>query len=246
MKTGRRTSREKPASAGSAERPAQQHYFSAQPETASAPGEIRCRFGGIDFSFITDSGVFSKNRPDYGSELLLNTFIAQRRSGLANGIRIMDLGCGYGLVGTVVKRVFPETEIVMADVNSRAAALAAENALRNNVRFADVRRSDCFDNVEGMFDVILTNPPIRAGKATVFRFYEESLERLRPGGSLYVVIQKKQGAPSSAEKLAELFGNCSVIDKSAGYRILQCIKAAADEVSGKNDPIKETKRKSKT
>ncbi len=202
----------------------QPHYFDAVPAVASDPREVRCRFNGTDFSFITDSGVFSKNKPDFGSELLLETFIAERKAGTANGVRIMDLGCGYGLVGIVAKRLFPETWITMADINERAVALAADNAARNQVKFADIRVSDGFSAVEGTFDIILTNPPVRAGKKTVFRFYEESFARLTQDGILYVVIQRKQGAPSSAEKLEELFGNCIVAAKSAGYRVLKCTK----------------------
>lgn len=202
----------------------QPHYFDAVPAVASDPREVSCRFSGIDFSFRTDAGVFSKNRPDFGSELMLNTFIEDRKAGTANGVRIMDLGCGYGLVGTVIKRVFPETWITMADINQRAIALASKNAERNHVKFADVRVSDVFSDIEGTFDIILTNPPVRAGKKTVFRFYEESFGRLTPDGILYVVIQRKQGAPSSSEKLENLFGNCIVAAKSAGYRVLKCTK----------------------
>ncbi|MHB8964219.1 MAG: class I SAM-dependent methyltransferase [Saccharofermentanales bacterium] len=124
----------------------------------------------------------------------------------------------------MIKRIFPETLITMADINKRAVDLAAENAVRNHVKFADIRVSDAFAEVEGTFDIILTNPPVRAGKKTVFRFYEESYDRLTADGILYVVIQRKQGAPSSSEKLESLFGNCTVAAKSAGYRVLKCSK----------------------
>ena len=69
-------------------------------------------------------------------------------------------------------------------------------------------------------DAILTNPPIRAGKQIVFRLYEDAYQTLHPGGILYVVIQKKQGAPSSVKKLEEIFGQCEVIEKNKGYWIL--------------------------
>jgi 16S rRNA (guanine1207-N2)-methyltransferase len=200
------------------------HYYDSTPSAPTRPKEIACRFGGIDFTFETDSGVFSRNRPDFGSELLLEAFIAKRKAGLAQGLRVMDLGCGYGLVGTVVKRIFPEVAITMADINGRAVALAASNATRNLVKFADIRVSDAYANVPETFDIVLTNPPIRAGKKTVFRFYEESYEHLNVGGTLFVVIQKKQGAPSSTEWLERRFGNCTVVAKDAGYRVLMSTK----------------------
>ena len=200
------------------------HYFDAAPSASSRPKEIACRFDGIDFIFDTDSGVFSRNRPDFGSELLLETFIARRKAGLAQGLHVLDLGCGYGLVGTVVKRVFPEVAMTMADINARAVSLAASNAAKNLIRYADIRISDAFAEIPGTFDIVLTNTPVRAGKKTVFRFYEESYEHLNDGGSLFVVIQKKQGAPSSTEWLEHRFGNCTVVAKSAGYRVLMSIK----------------------
>ncbi len=110
----------------------------------------------------------------------------------------------------------------MADVNARAIRLAGENASRNQVSFAQIVQSDGFTNLEGMFDHILTNPPVRAGKAVVHSFFDGAYKHLVPGGCLYVVLQKKQGAPSAATYLEALFGNCTAIAKSAGFRVLRC------------------------
>jgi 16S rRNA (guanine1207-N2)-methyltransferase len=203
------------------------HYFDPKPTTVSKPQEIAFRLNGIDFSFMTDHSVFSKTRLDFGSELLLKTVITElsaQKTG--SGASVLDLGCGYGPIGTVLKRVFPAISIIMADVNERAVLLAKENAERNLVKFADIRVSDAFFGIPESFDAVLTNPPIRAGKKTVFGFYEGAFQHLKPTGKLYVVIQKKQGAPSSVEKLQELFGNCDVIWRDAGYWILRSEKAA--------------------
>ena len=180
---------------------------------------------GIDFSFKTDKGVFSKNQLDFGSELLLKTVIPNLPHHSTKPCSILDLGCGYGPVGIVLKRVFPAIQVTMADINERAVLLTKENAQRNLVKFADILESDGFGGIQAMFDAVLTNPPIRAGKKTVFRFYEESFEHLNPSGVLYVVIQRKQGAPSSVDRLQELFGNCEVIEKDAGYWILKAVKS---------------------
>lgn len=200
------------------------HYFDSKPVTESKPKEITFRMNGIDFSFKTDSSVFSKTQLDFGSELLIKTAIRDLANKTAAGTSILDLGCGYGPIGTILKRVFPVISITMADINERAILLARENADKNLVKFADIRVSDVFSGISEKFDVILTNPPIRAGKKTVFSFYEGSFEHLNPSGILYVVIQRKQGAPSSFEKMQELFGNCEAIEKDGGYWILKSVK----------------------
>ena len=200
------------------------HYYDKNPETPSKINKIQTRISGLDFVFETDSGVFSKNAIDFGSNLLLETVIDELKAKKRNLLSILDLGCGYGPVGIVLKRIFPEITINMTDINERALALASRNAINNHVKFANIFASDAHEGVEASYDVILTNPPVRAGKKTVFRFYENSFQILNPGGALYVVIQKKQGAPSSEEKLKQVFGNCEIIGKKAGYRILKSIK----------------------
>jgi len=200
------------------------HYFDSKPTTESKPKNIDFRMKGIDFSFKTDSGVFSKAQLDFGSELLLETAIRELSVNSGKELSILDLGCGYGPIGTVLKRVFPAISITMVDINERAVLLAKENSQKNLVKFANIFITDGFSEINEQFDVIVTNPPVRAGKKTVFQFYEGSFEHLNTSGTLYVVIQKKQGAPSSVDKLQELFGNCEVIEKDSGYWILKSVK----------------------
>ena len=200
------------------------HYYDEKPTPQSKPLEITFRIKGIDFSFTTDSGVFSKTQLDFGSKLLLETSIEDLSINSGKAMSVLDLGCGYGPIGTVLKRVFPAITITMVDINERAVLLANTNSQRNLVKFANIYQSDGFSEIKDQFDVILTNPPVRAGKKTVFSFYEGSFTHLNPSGAFYVVIQKKQGAPSSVEKLLELFGNCEVIDRDSGYWILKSIK----------------------
>lgn len=197
------------------------HYFDENPQVEHRPRMIEARVNGIDFSFETDSGVFSQTQLDYGSRLMLETVI--EAEGKASG-RLLDLGCGYGVVGIVLKRVWPALNVVMCDVNNRALKLARHNAKVNHTQYIDILQSDGLSGIEGKFDLILTNPPIRAGKVTVYRFFEESWAALNDGGRLYVVIQKKQGAPSAQKKLQELAGNCEILARSAGYWILVVTK----------------------
>lgn len=200
------------------------HYFDQSPESEHKPGKIETRIGGVDLTFQTDSGVFSKSQLDFGTRLLIETVLEEnRQAGHAMHGALLDLGCGYGPVGIAFKRLFPALQVVMVDINERAVELAGVNAAENRIRYPDIRMGDGFSVIreDERFDYIVTNPPIRAGKKTVHGFFEGALAYLKPGGSLYVVIQKKQGAPSAQEKLTELFGRCTMIERKAGYHILK-------------------------
>ena len=200
------------------------HYFTAEPPTGHQEKTIQFRQMGIDFTFVTDQSVFSRQRLDYGSACLLE---AVERDDQPKTGRLLDLGCGYGALGIILKRIHPALAVVMCDINKRAVALTRRNADINQTRFVDVVESDGMRQVEGTFDLIVTNPPIRAGKETVHRFFQEASERLNPAGSLFVVIRKQQGAPSALKRLQELFGEVSLVSRSAGYWVIKCVKSAA-------------------
>ena len=197
-----------------------QHYYSKNPHTKSNPQEWTYTLRGEQFRFQTDAGVFSKGEVDFGSRLLIDMFELSEADG-----PIADIGCGYGPIGMAIAKAFPQTEVHMVDVNSRALDLARKNVEKNGVTNVRIYESDGLASVEEKnFSSVLTNPPIRAGKETIFRFYEEAHEKLAAGGSLWVVIQKKQGAPSTRAKLEELFGEVRVADKKKGYFIFEARK----------------------
>lgn len=110
----------------------------------------------------------------------------------------------------------------MIDINSRAIGLSKDNAALNSIHNVDIYESDLFEKVDAtpQYATVLTNPPIRAGKKVVHEIFEQSYQRLVKGGSLWVVIQKKQGASSAMDKLEQLFGNVEVAVKKKGYFIL--------------------------
>ena len=197
-----------------------QHYYSKNPQTKSNPREWTDVLRGEKFRFQTDAGVFSKSEVDFGSRLLIETYVEAEIDG-----PVLDVGCGYGPIGMAVAKASPHKQVHMVDVNTRAIELAKTNVEKNDISNVRIYESDGLSAVEASdFSAILTNPPIRAGKDTIFRFYEEAAEKLADGGSLWVVIQKKQGAPSTQVKLEELFGEVRVVDKKKGYFIFEARK----------------------
>ncbi|CAH0347502.1 Ribosomal RNA large subunit methyltransferase G [Bacillus sp. CECT 9360] len=188
---------------------------------ASSPKLWDFTLRGRTFRFKSDRGVFSKNEVDFGSRLLIEAFhLNEETEG-----NILDVGCGYGPIGLSIAASYPEVTVEMTDINSRAVELAKENAKTNGISNVVIYESDRFDRINSeQFAAILTNPPIRAGKKVVQEIFEHSFARLNSGGELWVIIQKKQGAPSAMEKLDQLFGNVETVQKKKGYYILKSKK----------------------
>ncbi|WP_043931583.1 class I SAM-dependent methyltransferase [Bacillus sp. EB01] len=194
-----------------------EHYYSKKPSSESSPKHWDFTLRGQRLRFKTDSGVFSRNEVDFGSRLLIETFIPPDLDG-----PMLDVGCGYGPIGLALAKTFTDQIVHMVDVNERALELAVENAKANGIENVRIYESDRLHNVkETGFSVILTNPPIRAGKKTVHDIFFQSRKVLANEGELWVVIQKKQGAPSALDKLNELFGDVTIVDKEKGYYIIR-------------------------
>lgn len=196
------------------------HYFTDNRHLKENRKELSFRFWCFTCTFITDNGVFSKDAIDYGTRVLLDTI----HDMAILGERALDVGCGYGVVGIVLKKAFPDTDITMVDVNPRALELAKENAVNNQVN-VQILESDVYENLKGnTFTDIITNPPIRAGKAVIYKIFEEAYDHLDAQGRLWVVIRKAQGALSAKAKIESVFGNCEIVKKDKGYYILKSIK----------------------
>lgn len=195
------------------------HYFSEKPEIKSEKRIIKYTIQNKKFEFITDNGVFSKSKVDFGTDLMLNEFLKKNRNLKSEGIKILDIGCGYGVVSVILKSFYPEASVTLSDVNERALELSEENLKKYNINGYEIIKSDVFEKIEGKFDMILSNPPIRAGKDTIFKIYTEAYEHLNKDGEFYCVIQTKHGAKSTQKKLVEIFGNCDTVTIDGGYRI---------------------------
>lgn len=191
-------------------------YYAENPDSAHDIHELKVTLLGQSFTFLTDSGVFSKKMVDYGSQVLLNTLDFEK------GKTLLDLGCGYGPLGISLAKV-QGVKPTMVDINNRAIDLAKQNAQKNGVE-ADIFQSDIYEKVNGTFDYIISNPPIRAGKQVVHTIISQSINYLKVGGNLTIVIQKKQGAPSAKAKMEEVFGNVEILKRDKGYYILRSEK----------------------
>ena len=205
------------------------HYFSEKQEVKSDRKIIKYEIKNKKFEFVTDNGVFSKTKVDFGTDVMLKVFLRENMNKKNQKFDVLDIGCGYGVVSVVMKAFFQKIKTVSSDVNERALELTTENLLKNEVVKDEndefgVRKSFVFDNISEKFDVILSNPPIRAGKQTIFQIYEKSFEHLNENGEFYCVIQTKHGAKSTQKKLEEVFGNCETLEIDAGYRIFRSVK----------------------
>jgi len=192
------------------------HYFKSNIDLKHKETEIEYVYKFTKFSFTTDIGVFSKDGVDYATNILLENL--PDLSG-----KVLDIGCGYGCIGVVLAKIYGKTiDVTMSDINDRALELAEKNAKKNGVN-VKIIKSDGFENICGNFDNILLNPPIHAGKAVIYKIYEEIYNHLNPNGRFYIVIQKKHGALSHREKLEEIFGkeNFSVLYSKKGFYVFE-------------------------
>ena len=196
------------------------HYFINDENVASKPRKIVYSINGTNFSLESDNGVFSKNELDKGSELLIETLLPYDL-----GKNLLDLGCGIGVIGLTLACYHPGLNVTLSDVNTRALSLCNANAATLMLsQRVTVLQSDIYLEIEGKFDSIVSNPPIRAGKKVTYEIYKGAVNHLIDGGSLYIVIRKQQGALSVKAYLEELFGNVTVLARDKGYYVLKATK----------------------
>jgi 16S rRNA (guanine1207-N2)-methyltransferase len=190
------------------------HYYTEKPTSESSPRLIEVNVLGRTFTLYSDSGVFSKSGLDKGTEVLIKNMPVEPSH------RVLDWGTGLGIVGIAAATMAESGFVEMIDINERAVHLAQENLELNGIRNARAYQSNGFDKVQGTFDLIVSNPPFRAGKKVVHSLVEQAPDYLVSGGGLALVVQRKQGAESLTKKMEEVFGNVEVLDRSGGYRVL--------------------------
>lgn len=198
-----------------------EQYFASTPSAAHDVQSIRAQVDDLALTFQTDAATFSREHLDEGSALLIRTVPA------LNGT-VVDLGCGWGAVGCFLAKKNPEAVFLLVDVNERAAALAKTNAAANSITNIQVFSGDGIAFLQGQsgLSAVVTNPPIRAGKQVIYAMFEAAHGALLPGGELYIVIRKQQGAESAQRFLQGLFGTAERIARDKGFWILRCKKAS--------------------
>ena len=201
------------------------HYFQDDPNLASNIKKISFEVNGLTMNLFTDNGVFSKNKVDEGSLAFLKVILP-----LDLGNNILDLGCGYGAIGLTLAIAKKQARVTLADINTRALNMCNKNAEALNLsQRVTILQSDIYEKIEGPYDSIVVNPPIRAGKVVTYRMYEEAKQYLIDGGSLFIVIRKAQGAPSAAKYIESIFGNITLLKRDKGYYIYQAKKSNEKE-----------------
>jgi 16S rRNA (guanine1207-N2)-methyltransferase len=192
-----------------------EHYFTNNKELKSELRTIKYNYDIYHFDFTSDNGVFSKDRIDFGSKNLVETFLKFNERNINS---ILDVGCGYGFMGVVLSKVL-NTKATLIDVNKRAVHLTNMN-IKNNKVNANCFVSDIYENVQDKFDLIITNPPIRAGKRVVYDILINARNYLNLDGELWFVIRKEQGAKSAIKDL-EKYYKIEVIKKVSGFYIIR-------------------------
>lgn len=196
------------------------NYFTADPNSDFQPGSFTTRLRGREFTFLTGAGVFSRQRVDPGTRLLLESLVL-------SGVRApLDLGCGYGVIGLAIAAELPAVRVFMSDPNKRAVALAVANATRNGLANVCIREGEGFAPWPAQtFDLIACNPPLRTGKATVLDLFSQAAGKLQPGGSLWTVIRTAQGAKSYLRELEKIFAAVELVALKGGYRVYRAAVA---------------------
>jgi 16S rRNA (guanine1207-N2)-methyltransferase len=196
------------------------HYYSEKPVSTGKTTVILTHQLGNRLSFKSQSGVFGWRKVDKGSELLLNNAEIPEK-GL-----ILDLGCGYGFLGVALAKAYPEVHFILTDINELAVKLTRENCKTNAVlKNTVVKQGHLYDPVSDlMFDSIIVNPPLMAGKRIITELVTASKEHLNREGTLQVVVPKKKGLKSMQNLLVEIYGSYKVLAKGSGFWALQTRK----------------------
>ncbi|WGS65271.1 class I SAM-dependent methyltransferase [Marinitoga aeolica] len=195
-----------------------QHYYIENPETELTVKTLTLELkNGHTYIFKAPSGVYGKKEIDKATKILLENVEI-------TGKKILDIGCGYGVIGITLKKEYPDIDIFMSDINKRAVEFTKINAKDNNI-FADIRQGYLFEPWKNeIFDQIISNPPIVAGKKVWMSLIENSYKHLKKEGTLQLVAFHNKGGSRIKEYMKKIFGNVTEITKKGGIRLYKSVK----------------------
>lgn len=193
-------------------------YFEDNTTLPSNIQKITFSIKGKKIDFLTDNGVFSKTSIDLGSRNLLK-YVA-----IGNAKTVLDVGCGYGTIGLSIAKLYPDILVDMIDISERALYLANQNKTINMIENAEIFASDSYQNINKEYDIIITNPPIRAGKKVVNDIVIGAFDHLKKNGYVWCVIQKKHGAPSLINAMKQIYSNVEIVNIVDEYYIIKAQK----------------------
>lgn len=196
------------------------HYYTKKPTSRLRIKDFSTNILGYSFQFSTGSGVFSIGKLDNGTKLLIESAQIENKE----NFDLLDLGCGYGVVGIVLKKLNNNINVICSDVNLRAIDLTIENCKKNKVKLSAIQSNVYEDLSDKKFDAILVNLPQNAGKEICFQMIDESFSFLKKGGSLQAVSRHQKGGKSYEKRMMEVFGNCDYLGKGSGYRVYCSIR----------------------
>ena len=189
-------------------------YFDNNENLDSKLRILKYKYQDVNFNFYSDLGVFSKDRIDYGSILLVETYLKYH----SEPVDVLDVGCGYGFIGCVIGKIHGGN-VDMVDVNNRALHLSKMNQKENDIANLNIFNSNIYDNVMKKYDVVITNPPIRAGKGVYLTIINTAFNHLNVDGELWFVMRNNHGVKTVIKDLSKKY-NTSVLKKDAGYYVV--------------------------
>lgn len=195
------------------------HYFSPTPGSELRERTVKVRLAGQEHSLLSAKGLFSDDRLDKATAILLDN--ADLLPAIPEGARILDLGCGWGPIALSLALEHPDAQVTAIDINPHARIITAKNAERLGLRNVRVAAPDNVDAHEH-FDVLWSNPPIRIGKAALHELLTRWLGQLTPEGTAAFVVGKNLGADSLAAWIHTEFPSRGVhrVHSSKGFRLL--------------------------
>lgn len=191
-----------------------EHYFTNNQNLRSELRTISYENKGHVFTFFSDLGVFSKDKIDFGSRVLVETILEKEKR---RDLHFLDVGCGYGFMGITLASIL-QSKVDMVDVNKRALHLCERNMKENKIDGCCFL-SNIYENVTDTYDFIVTNPPIRAGKAVVLEILLGAKKHLKKDGALWFVVRKDQGAKSLIKNIETVY-DCEIVKKEKGFYVI--------------------------